>query len=183
METVMSAPDMALESISQGSWDRLVELGNGYKELNQPVLTGASLREVYVRAVQEHDSGPAEGFRLSSPMLLAAVKDATAFGPYEIALRKILAVGIEGKYCAGANWSVAVTAYLKVAGIKLWMTHYKFSSEDSSVTFNPTLQLAKASLTIGIYGEKHCLKISGKACYWWSHWKCADFDESLVCFG
>jgi hypothetical protein len=53
---------------------------------------------------------------------------------------------------------------------------------DASVTLNPDVGVAEATLTIGVYGEALCRRVQGEACYWWFTWQRAPFDETLVCF-
>lgn len=96
-------------------------------------------------------------------------------------------IGIDGsvQFCgSGSNdWSATLDVELKVAGVSVWHTTYTLSPTNASVCFSPDVGVAKAEICIGIVGSNHCFNIHGSACYWSWTWHCADFNETLFCFG
>lgn len=180
----ISDPEAALEGVPHSTWERLADLASKHRaEAGRPPVTAAELRADYVRAVQDYHENPPERVDVDGRAPVQQANGCYSLGPYEISVVGPVSVGVEGEFCPGENWSATLTAYLKVAGEIIWKTQYTLSPEHYSVTFNPTVGVAKASVTVGIFGSSYCLRVFGDACYWWFGWSCKNFDETLHCFG
>lgn len=104
---------------------------------------------------------------------------------FEISLFKIVGVSGYVEFCgsSGSDWKATFKICLTLAGSSVWCTEYTLSSQNASICFHPDLALVKADLCIGIVGSRLCFNIKGKACYWAFGWHCAEFNETLFCFG
>lgn len=177
-------PTIALEGLSERTWARLAELANEHKATDERAVTAAEFKAAYIGSIQTYHEDPEDEQLVTgaeSPTMLA--NGCTKVGPYDIKIIDSVSVGVSVEYCPGANWSATLTAYLKVASKIVWTTTYKLSREHYSITFNPNVGAAKATITVGIFGGNHCLRVYGEGCYWWFGWKCKSFDRTLHCFG
>ncbi|MEE1931037.1 hypothetical protein V1J52_23130 [Streptomyces sp. TRM 70351] len=180
----VSDPEAALEGVPHSTWQRLAELASKHRaEEGRPPVGAEEMKSDYIRKAQDYHENPPEELQLRRQTPVQQSNGCYSLGPYELSVVGPVAVGVEGEFCPGQNWSATLTAYLKVAGEIVWKTQYTLSSEHYSITFNPNVGVAKASVTLGIFGSTYCLRISGDACYWWFGWSCRDFNETLHCFG
>lgn len=166
------------------NWERLAELANAHQGRGGRA-TAERMRNDYVRTVEEIGKHPNGELVVERPKPKTLPGDRIHVGPYEIKLYSVFALGIEGDFQPGADWSFDLKAYLKVLGETVWTTEYQLSPENASITYHPDVYLAKGDFTIGIFGSTHCLRTYGDACYRvpFGSWHCKDFDETLYCFG
>lgn len=161
------------QGVSAEDWAKIAKLAN---------ITPEELQSKYEAAVAEHPNNLRE---ISVTTSASQDNGNCVRRNFEISLFKI--VGIEGyvEFC-GTNerdWKATFNVCLTLAGSSVWCTTYTLSPENTSICFHPDLALVKADLCIGIVGSRHCFNIKGKACYWAFGWHCAEFNETLFCFG
>jgi hypothetical protein len=104
---------------------------------------------------------------------------------FNISLFDILGLvgNVEFCYTSSDDWSAAFHICLEVAGSSVWCTDYTLSPTNTSICYHPNLTAVKADFCVGIIGTNHCFNINGDACYWAFGWHCANFNETLFCFG
>ncbi|MGI5484807.1 hypothetical protein [Streptomyces lavendofoliae] len=176
-------PEAALEGVPHSTWERLAELASKHRaEEGRPPVTGPQVRTDYIRTVQEFHDDPQQAMAVGHQAPTLQAGNCDSLGPFTITAVGPVSLSVEGEFCPGKNWSATVTVSQKVAGETIWRAEYALSPEHASATFNPAIGVAKANGTIGIFGEKFCLRLYGNACYWWFGWRCKDLDETLACF-
>lgn len=169
--------------ISTEEWERLAELANLHDSDGQHV-TAEQLRESYVSAMQGEQEDTGSMLVAERPKPKVQANGDIHVGPYEIKLYTVFTLGIEGDFRPGTDWTFDFKAYLKVLGKTVWTTSYRLSREESSISYHPSVYLAKGDFTIGIFGDSLCLRTFGDACYRapFGSWHCKSFDVTLHCF-
>ena len=166
---------MLTQGVSKEDWSQLAKLAN---------TTPEKLQSQYESLLASNHPQALREISVSTSEAAASSGDCVRRN-FEISLFKI--VGLEGyvEFCgsSGDDWQATFHICLTLAGSSVWCTTYTLSSQNTSICFNPDLALVKAELCIGIVGSRHCFNIRGKACYWAFGWHCADFNETLFCFG
>lgn len=95
---------------------------------------------------------------------------------------RVLAVRVDVGVRMAANWYGKVVVTPTIFGKALGSSEAQISRAQSFFEIHPGALLVKADLKIGIYGDKMCFGIEGRACYWAFGWKCQSFDkQGLFC--
>ncbi|MDW8808750.1 hypothetical protein P1P68_29145 [Streptomyces scabiei] len=188
MTTVVQDSEAALAGIPDSAWERLAELA-GQSSWQGEKVDADHLRNMYADKVQQFLANPDRHLTANrqldvrSQLQVTKTDDGTLkLGPYELSFFDIIGVTLEGDFTPGEHWSANLKASLKIVGAVVWQTEYSLSPEHASIHINPSLPIASLDATVGLYGSKLCLRISGEGCYWWFGWNCQKFDETLVCF-
>ncbi|WP_152644817.1 hypothetical protein [Kitasatospora griseola] len=184
-----SVTENALREVPLDSWNRLAEMANALADENGGATTGEQIKDDYINITEEASARSGDGFLVGLPSPQALPNGDLVVGPYEVQVPDIPAVTIvvEGTYHSGGpnDWYLKGTAKLKVAGKTVWTTEYHFSALQRYASFHPDVLLAKADVTVGVFGSNNCLRIFGQGCYRYtpmSSWTCSEFDETLLCF-
>ncbi len=94
----------------------------------------------------------------------------------------VLAVRVDVGIRMAANWYGKVVVTPTIFGKGVGSSEAQVSRAQSFIEIHPSALLVKADLKIGIYGDKMCFGIEGRACYWAFGWKCQSFDkQGLFC--
>ncbi|MCP2169109.1 hypothetical protein [Goodfellowiella coeruleoviolacea] len=177
-------PDDALEGVPARVWTRLADLANKYKSDDQDKIDAGAFKKLYSDSIENFHKDPkwvtvVEGSDTSESGVIDQI-----VGPWDLTVVDSVTVGVKGTYSpqSDGTWTISLTLALKVTGRVVWETTYSLSPENYYVRLQPNVGIAKADVTIGLYGQKRCLQVSGNACYWWFAYRCVDFNQTLLCF-
>lgn len=177
-------PDDALAEVSRTDWELLAQLANRYRGPDDPETTADAFKSSYVDAIREYQKNPVRAETPSTAAVSPLDTGCFKVSPFDIPVIDSVTITVEGVYCPGTAWVAEIFGSLKVAGSTVWKDTVELTPGHYSIRYQPDLKAAKADFTVGIFGNDHCLRIFGNACYWWGHWNCSkDFDTTVHCFG
>jgi hypothetical protein len=94
----------------------------------------------------------------------------------------VLSLRIDVSISGGEDWHGTLKVTAKVFGHGVGSAHAQLSRTNSYIEIHPGVLLAKADLKIGLYGERLCFGVEGRACYWGFGWHCTPINaQGLFC--
>lgn len=172
-------PATGLQGIDPGVWDQLARAINERKKDDEPATTAEEVKQHFVSEARRFE---AEG--VEPPTIIKSVTGETdRWEPWEFQVIGPISVygGIE--FSGGSEWTARAEVGIKLSGKVIWSEGFHLTSKVNSVSWEKSLGVVWGKLTVGIFGDNKCLKVTGEGCYWWVKWRCAGFDETLGCFG
>ena len=163
----------AIESVDQSHWDHLAR------------LTGKPVEDIQAKYSEFVDSMP----RVLSQVAVASSEtvrtaDDCEEKNFDISLLDVIGIRLGVKFCGeGNDWSAQVKLCLLAFGDELSCYEFTLSPQDTRICLKPNFGIAKFEICVGVRGPDVCLFIEGQACVWAFGWHCADFDQTLFCFG
>ncbi|MET8767799.1 hypothetical protein [Streptomyces sp. NPDC004658] len=162
------------------AWERLARL---VSQQNGNEVTADQVREEYVHRLQTAEKYPRFDVTVERPKPHFNADGSAHLGPYQVDFG-IGSISLEGDFNPGPPWSADIRVDLNVIGVNVWNDTIHLSDDGAYVSLHPNVGVAKADVTIGVFGSNYCLRTYGRACYWrLFSWSCADYDETLYCFG
>ncbi|MFE0046781.1 hypothetical protein [Streptomyces albireticuli] len=171
-------PSAGLQGIDPGVWEELARAVNERKLGGEPDTTAEELKRHYIAEAQKFEDRGVELPQVTRSLSGAVGK----WDPWEITVIGPLSVygGIE--FSGGEDWVARAEVGIKLSGKVIWSEGFNLNSKMHSVSWEKSFGVVWGKLTVGIYGDRKCLKVSGEGCYWWGRWHCAGFEETLGCF-
>ncbi|MFI0425087.1 hypothetical protein [Spongiactinospora sp. 9N601] len=173
-----------VDDVPAATWARLAKVANRLKQAGEPDVTAEQIKQHYIDSIRQHLETHVTDERVTGPIGESAEPGAR-LGPWKFNIIDSIGVSVEASFdfTSLQDWDVTLTAYLTVAGKRLWKNTLTLSPEHSSIVLKPDIKAAKAELSISIEGDQLCLKVSGHGCYRWFGWHCSQpFQHQLFCF-
>jgi hypothetical protein len=166
--------------VPDSAWERLTNLVNQHNDVE---VTVEQVRDQYLSHLQALEEQPRLGVAVEKPKPRTLPDQRVHLGPWTLSIG-IAEISVEVWFRPETPWSADLKVALSVIGYEVWDGTINLSEDGAYTTIHPNIGVAKADVTLGIFGSDYCFRVYGEACYFaFFGWECTGFDETVYCFG